>query len=113
MLTFGPLGIQPEYQRQGIGAALIKHSVEEAKKLGYGAILFFDIPEYYPRFGLVQAKEFGVTDNKGYNTPALMAMELKKDYLKDVKGKFFEPPIYNDDLNREKAKAYNEQLISC
>ncbi len=39
-----------------------------------------------------------------------MAMELKKDYLRDVTGKFYEAPIYNDDLNREKAKKFDEQF---
>lgn len=108
VLTFGPLGVQPEYQKQGVGSALMKHSIECAKKLGYGAILFFGVPEYYPRFGFVEAKEFGITDNRGYNYPAFMAMELKKDSLKDVTGKFYEAPIYDDDLNREQAKAYDE-----
>ncbi|HEY5560420.1 MAG TPA: hypothetical protein VIK72_01455 [Clostridiaceae bacterium] len=39
-----------------------------------------------------------------------MAMKLKKDYLKDVAGKFYEALIYNDDLNREQAKAFDDQF---
>lgn len=39
-----------------------------------------------------------------------MAMELKKGYLKGVSGKFIESPIYNDDLNREQAKAFDENF---
>lgn len=30
------------------------------------------------------AKEFNITDCGGYNYPAFMAIELKKDYLKDI-----------------------------
>ena len=110
VLNFGPLSVQPEYQKQGVGTALMKHSIECAKELGYGAILFFGRPEYYPRFGFVDAKEFKVTDCEGYNFPAFMAMELKKDYLKDVPGKFCDAPIYNDDLNREQAKTFDDQF---
>lgn len=110
VLNFGPLSVKPAYQKQGIGTALMNHSIECAKGLGYGAILFFGRPEYYPRFGFVDAKEFKITDCEGYNSPAFMAMELKKDYLKDINGKFYESPIYNDDLNREQAKAFNEQF---
>ena len=88
----------------------MKHSIECAKELGYGAILFFGRPEYYPRFGFIDAKEFNVTDCDGYNYPAFMAMELKKDYLKDVTGKFHEAPIYNDDLNREQTRAFDDQF---
>lgn len=110
VVSFGPLSVLPEYQKQGVGSALMKHSIECAKELGYGAILFFGRPEYYPRFGFVNAKEFNITDCEGNNYNAFMAMELKKDYLKDVTGKFYEAPIYNDDLNREKAKEFDEQF---
>lgn len=110
VLNFGPLSVHPQYQKQGVGSALMKYSIESAKSLGYGAILFFGRPEYYPRFGFVEAKEFGITDCNGYNYPAFMAMELKKDYLKGVSGKFIESPIYNDDLNREQAKTFDENF---
>lgn len=110
VLNFGPLSVCPELQRMGIGSALMKHSIEEAKKLDYGAILFFGHPEYYPRFGFSQAKEFGITDCSGDNYPAFMAMELKENYLKQVSGRFIEADIYNDDLNREQAKAFDKQF---
>lgn len=70
VLNFGPLSVHPQYQKQGLGTALMKHSIEIAKSLGYGAILFFGRPEYYPRFGFVEAKEFNITDCNGYNYPA-------------------------------------------
>ena len=110
VLNFGPLSVKPEYQKKGVGTALLKHSIKCAKELGYGAILFFGRPEYYPRFGFVDAKVFQVTDWEGYNYPAFMAMELKKAYLNDVTGKFHEAPIYNDDLNREQAKVFDDQF---
>lgn len=107
VLTFGPISVWPELQRLGIGSALMRHSIDEAKRLGYGAILFYGHAEYYPRFGFVQAKEFlGGEDN-----PYFMAMELKEGYLKDVKGRFVEADIYNDDLNREQAKEYDRRFF--
>jgi predicted N-acetyltransferase YhbS len=110
VLNFGPLSVLPKLQKMGIGGMLMKHSIKEAKKLGYGAILFFGHPEYYPRFGFVEAKEFDITDCNGENYPAFMAMELINDYLKDVKGKFIEADIYNDDLNREHAKEFDKSF---
>lgn len=107
VLNFGPLSVLPKYQKQGVGTALMRHSIECARGLGYGAILFFGRPEYYPRFGFVDAKEFKITDCEGNNSPAFMAMELKKNYLNGVTGKFYEASIYNDDLNREQAKAFD------
>lgn len=112
VLNFGPLSVLPEYQKQGVGSALMKNSIERAQELGYGAILFFGDPEYYPRFGFVEAKEFKITDCEGNNCSAFMAMELKKDYLKNITGKFYEALIYNDDLNREKAKTFDQEFYN-
>ena len=107
VLNFGPLSVTPEYQKQGVGSALMKHSIEQAKKLGYGAILFFGHPTYYPRFGFVEAKEFGITTEWGDNYPAFMAMELVEGYLEHVTGKFIEAPIYNEEMTKENAREYD------
>lgn len=113
VLNFGPLSVQPEYQRQGIGKALVRAMIEKAEKLGYGAILFFGRPEYYPQFGFKEAAIYGISDVEGYHYPAFMAMELKEGYLKDVRGgKFFESDIYNDELNREAVLAFDRNFFS-
>ena len=41
VLNIGPISVLPEYQRKGIGKALITRMLDKAKQLGYGAILFF------------------------------------------------------------------------
>jgi len=91
----------------GIGSALMNYSIQEAKQLGYGAILFFGHPDYYSRFGFVESKNYDLTDCNGENYPDFMAMELIPDYLRSVSGKFIEADIYNDDLNREQAKEFD------
>ena len=111
VLNFGPISVLPEYQRKGVGSALINIMIEKAKFLNYGAILFFGRPEYYPQFGFKEASVLGISDSEGYNYPAFMGMELIPGYLSDVRGgKYYESDIYNDDLNREKAKAFNENF---
>ncbi len=47
VLNFGPLSVLPEYQRQGVGKALVQAMIEQAKRIDYGAILFFGRPEYF------------------------------------------------------------------
>ena len=112
VLNFGPLSVLPEYQRRGIGGALIRAMIEQAKKLDYGAILFFGRPEYYPQFGFMDAEDFGIADAEGYNYPSFMAMELKAGYLKDVRGgRYYESDIYNDELNRETVRAFDREFI--
>jgi predicted N-acetyltransferase YhbS len=114
VLNFGPISVWPKLQKSGIGSALMKHSIEKAKTLRYGAILFFGHPKYYPRFGFVEAKEFGITDCNGDNYPAFMAMELREGFFKNISGKFIEADIYNDDLNRDQAKEFDKQFcVKC
>lgn len=59
-ITFGPLSVLPKYQHQGIGSALVKHSLDKAEKLGYSAVLIIGVPDYYPKLGFKRAKEYGL-----------------------------------------------------
>lgn len=112
VLNFGPLSVLPEYQCHGVGKALVQSMIEQAKRLDYGAILFFGRPEYYPQFGFKQAVFYEISDSEGYNYPAFMAMELKEGYLKDFRGgKYFESDIYDDELNRETVRAFDKEFI--
>ena len=108
VLNIGPISVLPEYQRKGVGKALITNMIDKAKQLGYGAILFFGRPEYYPQFGFKEASVFGITDSDGYNYPAFMGMELIPDYLKETYGgKYYESDIYNDELNKEAVRKFD------
>ena len=113
VLNFGPLSVLPEYQRIGIGGALIHAMTGRAKRLDYGAILFFGRPEYYPQFGFREAEVYGIADAEGYNYPAFMAMELKEGYLKeDCGGRYFESDIYDDELNRETVRVFDREFTN-
>jgi len=111
VLNIGPIRVLPEYQRKRVGKAHITKMIEEAKQLGYGAILFFGRPEYYPQFGFKEASQFGITDSEGYNYPAFMGMELILNYLADARGgKYYESDIYDDELNREAVKKFDKNF---
>ncbi|MCM1244246.1 MAG: N-acetyltransferase [Roseburia sp.] len=108
VLNFGPLSVLPECQRKGVGKALIKSMICKATELEFGAILFFGRPEYYPQFGFKEASAWQVTDSDGYNYPAFMGMELISGYLLCAKGgKYYESDIYDDNLNRNKVKNFD------
>lgn len=111
VLDFGPISVLPEYQRQGVGKALMHSMIDKARGMGYGAIMFFGRPDYYPQFGFVEAAEYGVTDCYGKNYPAFMAMELVNGYLAGVQGgKYFESDIYNDSKNGEAVKDFDKSF---
>ena len=112
VLNLGPISVLPEYQRLGVGKALINELIIKAKDLGYGAILFFGRPEYYPQFGFVEASEYFISDSEGYNYDSFMGMELIPGYLSVVKGgRFYESEIYNDELNRDTVRAFDRQFV--
>jgi putative acetyltransferase len=58
----GPVSVQPEYQRQGIGSALIREGLRQLHALGaHGCVLVGD-PGYYMRFGFRNRTELTLAD---------------------------------------------------
>lgn len=112
VLNLGPISVLPQYQKQGVGKALINELIKNAKEQGFGAFLFFGRPEYYPKFGFVEAENFGISDSEGYSYPSFMGMELIPGYLGDVRGgRFYESDIYNDELNRNAVSMFDRQFL--
>ena len=73
VLCFGPLAVEPAFQGQGVGGALIERTKVLAQELGYGAILIFGDPAYYSRFGFVPAEQYGVGTSWGVYIISLQA----------------------------------------
>lgn len=94
VLCMGPVTVLPSYQKQGIGSLLMNHSIKKAKQLGYKGIIIFGNPDYYQRFGFVNAKEYNIQTSWGENMDAFMALELYEGSLKDVSGKFYEDEVF-------------------
>ena len=80
-ISFGPLSVLPSCHRQGVGAALVAHSMDVARGLGYGAVVITGVPEYYPKIGFQRGREYGLTLEDGTSPDPLMAYELVPDYL--------------------------------
>ena len=99
VLTFGPLCVDPMYQKNGIGANLLKESISLAKDKGYIAILICGVPTYYPKFGFKTADTFGIKMPDGSNFEAFMGYELQENSLLKVQGKFYEPDILDCDIH--------------
>jgi len=100
VLHLGPFSIDAEYQNKGLGTELIKHSIEEARKLGFKSIILFGKPDYYSRFGFLNAKEYEITTQDGLNFDPFMALELETNSLSEVKGKFYLHKSAEIDKNR-------------
>ena len=84
-LALAPLGVLPEYQRQGIGSDLIKQGHKIAKKLGYHYSIVLGSDKYYPRFGYIPAKEYGILAPFDVPDENFMAIKLN-DTNEIIKG---------------------------
>jgi len=60
LLQLSPLGVHPDFQRRGHGAALVEASLAGARALGEPLLLVEGNPRYYGRFGFVRADELGL-----------------------------------------------------
>ena len=58
-LALAPLAVHPVCQSQGIGSALVRRGLDDARSLGHAIIVVVGHPKYYPRFGFVSAREIG------------------------------------------------------
>ncbi|HOO22439.1 MAG TPA: GNAT family N-acetyltransferase [Clostridia bacterium] len=111
IITFGPLSVMPEYQRQGIGAALIKESLKAAREMGFGAVLIIGVPDYYPRLGFKRAREWGLTVF-GTSPDEFMAYELISGYLTGGGELILCAPEYEmAETDKEGYKKFHEEFM--
>ena len=68
VLALAPLSVLPEYQRKGIGKALIQEGHKIAKELGYTHAIVLGSEKYYPKSGYSPAEGFGI--NAPFDVPS-------------------------------------------
>lgn len=76
ILSFGPIGVHPDFQRQGYGKALIDFTFREARRMGYDAVVIFGNPGNYTARGFVSCKKKNVCLDGGNCPTAMLVKEL-------------------------------------
>lgn len=107
-LTFGPVSVLPEFQRQGVGSALIQHSSKMALEMGYGAIIIHGHPNNYCKHGFKGSKAYNIRDAEGRFPFGLLALELKSGFLKGRQWKYLPSEVY--DIDAEAAEVFDKQF---
>jgi predicted N-acetyltransferase YhbS len=95
VITFGPVSVLPECQRQGVGSALIRHTLNLAGHMGFSAVFIYGDPAYYGRLGFRPAEDYGVATGDNHYHAALQALELRPGALKHAVGRFIEASAYH------------------
>ena len=105
VLAMGPICITPELKRKGYGKALLDYSLEEATKLGFGAVLFEGNIDFYGKSGFDYASKFDIRYHdlpEDADSSFFLCKELIPGYLDGITGVYQTPKgYYVDDADVE------------
>ncbi|UXY14534.1 N-acetyltransferase [Chitiniphilus purpureus] len=81
-----PIAVAPEYQRRGLGAALVREGLRQLHGDGVAAVVVLGDPGYYRRFGFTPASRFGLSCPYDVSGDYFMALELSPGALAGANG---------------------------
>lgn len=94
IMTFGPIGIAPEYKRRGYGKRLLDCSMEKARKMGTGALAITGNNLFYGKSGFVPAKTKNIRYADDPDADYFLIKELIPGFLNGVSGSYKDPEGY-------------------
>jgi len=116
-LLLGPLAVDPNMHKAGIGGALMRHAICEAARLGHGAVLLMGDPAYYGRFGFSSAATANLAMPGPFEPHRLLALEIAPGHLTRAAGTLVpailtQPPVITDEYPYASASARPAQTAS-
>lgn len=91
--ALAPLAVHPDYQRRGIGGALVHMSIPMLAHSGFETLLVLGHPDYYPRFGFSAEAAANIL-HPFPPGPHFMALELAPGVLDNFRGRLVYPPPF-------------------
>ena len=85
-LLLGPLAVDCKTQGQGIGAALMRHALAEAARLGHSSVLLVGDAPYYARFGFSGEHTHSLHLPGPVERARFLALELEPEALDGAEG---------------------------
>ncbi len=85
-LLLGPVAVASDKRGAGIGAALVRRGLSEARRRGHGAVILVGDAPYYGRFGFTPAKTGELWMPGPFERHRLLARELMKGALDGAQG---------------------------
>lgn len=108
VMTFGPIGILPEFKRKGYGKTLLDYSMQKAAEAGAGALFITGNIDFYGKSGFVPAKTKGIVYADDPSADYFLVKELKKGFLSGKTGVYADPDLYFvADKNPEAFEAFD------
>ena len=95
--SLASLAVAPDFQRRGIGSALVREVIERADHRGEALVVLKGSPEYYGRFGFEHSVRSGIHMELPAWAPAEAAQVLRlKTYDPSVVGRVVYPPAFDN-----------------
>src|SRR5262245_49464533 len=85
-LLLGPLTVHPDYRGRGIGAALVRRALDDARRLGHRAVMLVGDAPYYGQFGFSSEKTGSLWLPGRYEKHRFLACELVLGALDGARG---------------------------
>jgi putative acetyltransferase len=92
-LALAPMAVLPEFQRQGIGSALVQNALEACRQQGHQIVVVLGHTHFYPRFGF-SPKLAAHLESPFSGSDSFMAVELVPGALDGVVGRVLYPPPF-------------------
>ena len=111
ILTMGPICIANELKRQGYGKILLDYSLDQAAKLGAGALCFEGNIDFYGKSGFTYASNYGIRYHglpEGEDASFFLCKELIPGYLDGITGEYATPSGYF--VDEGKAEEFDKQF---
>jgi putative acetyltransferase len=107
-VSFGPLCVHPDYQRKGIGTALIEKTTAIVKSMNIPAIIIFGDPHNYCKHGFKNGIDYQVSTMEGEYPLGLLVLELQNGFFGKKQWKIQQTDAYCFD--HEKAVEFDKQF---
>jgi putative acetyltransferase len=95
VLALGPLSVRPDWQRRGVGSALMHAVLGAADALGEPLVALLGSTAYYPRFGFRLAREYGISPADPHWEPHFQVRTLTA-YRPHLRGPFAYPEPFDN-----------------
>ena len=94
IVSFGPLCVHPDYQRKGIGTALIEKTKILVEKRNVPAIVIYGDPHNYCKHGFKNGIDYQVSTMDGEYPLGLLVLELQPGFFGSKKWKAKQSDVF-------------------
>lgn len=96
MAGLGPVAVRSDFQRHGIGTAMIEFGLDICLTKFYLAVAVLGHRTYYPQFGFLPARHWGLKLNFPAPAEAQVVLELKPKSLEGIQGTIHYLPEFDN-----------------